>query len=331
MAGVSRQTVYAHFASRDALVGAVIDRAGAEFATEIDGAHLDTRTPPDALVGFLEIGWEYLRRYLPLLLNSTVSHPPRLDGDDPPHPVTKRLEQIIRRGRRTGDFDRALPATWLTDAILRLGHTAAEHVASGHLSAPKAAAMLRESALRLCGASVNRAVRRAMCAMPISRPIHGPGPSPWRMARMATVVRRHHRSYTRAVDERPPVVRLQIVVGIAQWHELVDAGVAGHAVLEPIDMVVLEPRPPSASLTGAHRLFPQQRDLLRGVRPSSEVGHVADVDAVGDHQLQHGLTQHLPSSRHGDGAEPGNLAGLALLNIAADQRRQIDPQHRRAH
>jgi hypothetical protein len=71
-AGVTRQTVYAHFPTRDALVGAIIEKAGAEALGALDAARLDTRAPAEALTGFLDIGWQFLRRYLPLLLNSTV-------------------------------------------------------------------------------------------------------------------------------------------------------------------------------------------------------------------------------------------------------------------
>ena len=152
-AGVTRQTVYAHFPTRDALVGTIIEKAGAEALSALDAARLDTRAPAEALTGFLDIGWQFLRRYLPLLLNSTVTHPHRVGPDDPHHPITTRLEQIIQRGQRAGDFDGALPPSWLADAILRIGHTAAEHQASGQLSPPKAAALLHESALRLCGAA----------------------------------------------------------------------------------------------------------------------------------------------------------------------------------
>jgi hypothetical protein len=49
-----------------------------------------------------------------------------------------RLEQLIRRGQRAGDFDRALPAGWLAAAVIGLGHTAADEVAAGRLTADKA-------------------------------------------------------------------------------------------------------------------------------------------------------------------------------------------------
>jgi AcrR family transcriptional regulator len=151
-AGVSRQTVYAHFPSRDTLVAAVLDAVGGEILAAIQAARLDTRIPSEALTGFLDIGWQFLRRYFPLLLDSPAAHT-RLVRDNPHHTVTMQVEQIIRRGQQTGDFDRALPAAWLAAAILGLGHTAAEQIANGQLSPRKAAAALRQSALRLCGAT----------------------------------------------------------------------------------------------------------------------------------------------------------------------------------
>jgi AcrR family transcriptional regulator len=151
-AGVTRQTVYAHFLSRDALVVALIEAARAEGLAAIDAARLDTAPPADALGQFLDISWQLLRRY-PLLLDSALNRTPRLDGSDPHLAVTARLEQLIRRGQRTGEFDRTLSASWLVAAILGLGHIAAEQVAAGRLTTSKAAAMLLDSTLRLCGAT----------------------------------------------------------------------------------------------------------------------------------------------------------------------------------
>ena len=63
------------------------------------------------------------------------------------------LERLIRRGQRTGDFDRALNAAWLAAAIVGLIHAAAGQVAAGRLTTNAAPAMLLESTLRLCGAT----------------------------------------------------------------------------------------------------------------------------------------------------------------------------------
>jgi AcrR family transcriptional regulator len=151
-AGVTRQTVYAHFPSRDALIAALIEAAREQGLAAIDAARLDTVPPADALGQFLDISWDLLRRY-PLLFDPALNRSPRLDGGDPHLAVTAGLERLIRRGQHTGDFDSTLPASWLAAAILDLGHTAAEQVAVGRLTISEAPAVLLASSLRLCGAA----------------------------------------------------------------------------------------------------------------------------------------------------------------------------------
>jgi AcrR family transcriptional regulator len=153
-AGVTRQTVYAHFPSRDALIAALLHATAAEIIAAIDGTHLDTAPPADALRQFFDICWQLVGRY-PLLLDPALTRTSPPDGDAVHAAATARLEQLIRRGQSAGDFDRTLPATWLAVAILGLIHIATELVASGHLTANKASPMLLESALRLCGAAEN--------------------------------------------------------------------------------------------------------------------------------------------------------------------------------
>jgi AcrR family transcriptional regulator len=148
-AGVTRQTVYAHFPSRDALIAALVQTAGAGTLAAIGSGRLDTAPPADALREFLDMCWELMRRY-PFLL--ALARVPQPDGDAVHEAATAKLEQIIRRGQGTGDFDRALSAAWLATAILGLVHTAAEQVTTGHMSAGETAALLLDSTLRLCGA-----------------------------------------------------------------------------------------------------------------------------------------------------------------------------------
>lgn len=148
-AGVTRQTVYAHFRSREALLAALVEIAAAEYDALLDAADLDTAPPPVALARFLDAGWQFLDRY-PLLLNATAARVPRPDPD--PHDVVPpRLERLIVRGQRTRDFDRSLPAAWLTAAVFGLQHTAAEQIAAARLTASEAAALCLQSTLRLCG------------------------------------------------------------------------------------------------------------------------------------------------------------------------------------
>ena len=151
-AGVTRQTVYAHFPSRDALILALLDAAGAETFAAIDAARLDTAPPAEALARFLDMCWQLLDRF-PLLLDPALIRIPRPSGPDPHDAATAMLERLIQRGQRTGDFDRALNASWLAAAIVGLIHTAAGQVAAGRLTTDAAATVLLKSTLRLCGAA----------------------------------------------------------------------------------------------------------------------------------------------------------------------------------
>ncbi len=156
-AGVTRQTVYAHFPSRDALAAALVEAASAEYAALLDDADLETAPPTDALARFLGAGWQFIDRY-PLLLNATAARLPRPDSD--PHDYAPpRLETLLRRGQRIGDFDPSLPAAWLAAAVFGLQHTAAAQVATGRLTTREAAALCLRSTMRLCGDSGHDALR----------------------------------------------------------------------------------------------------------------------------------------------------------------------------
>lgn len=152
-AGVTRQTVYAHFSSRDALIAALIESARTQGLAGLDAEALDTAPPTEALRRILDAGWDLVRRN-PFLADPAFKRVPRADGADPHDVVGELLERIIRRGQDSGDFDRALPPGWLTVAILELGHTAAEQVTTGRLTITEASAALWHSALRLCGARI---------------------------------------------------------------------------------------------------------------------------------------------------------------------------------
>lgn len=150
-AGVSRQTVYAHFSSREVLIATVVNVERALSITAVEGAHLQRMAPIDALREFLDISWQLAARF-PLLLDPALARTPDPQGADPHRRVAVVLERIIRRGQRSTDFDRQLPVTWLAAATIALGHAAAEQVARGTVDAAKAAKLLETSLLRLYGA-----------------------------------------------------------------------------------------------------------------------------------------------------------------------------------
>lgn len=147
-AGISRQTVYSHFPSREALLDALLARVTERVVDAIDAADLDTGPAADALVRFLEISWQAFEGD-PFLLH--LARPPKSPEQerDQHQPILGPLEQLIRRGQRTGEFDPNLPVSWLLSATIGLGHAAGEEVRAGRMTSDGAIATLSRSIPRL--------------------------------------------------------------------------------------------------------------------------------------------------------------------------------------
>jgi AcrR family transcriptional regulator len=143
-AGVTRQTVYAHFPSRDVLLNAVVDELTGETLQAIDALDFDHGSALDKLLGLIDLSWQGFEQH-PLLL-----HLPQVAGPDERHdPVIERFGRLIRRGQRTGEITRELSADWLVTALIALGHAGGAAVATGRLPAKKAGAALHTSIVRL--------------------------------------------------------------------------------------------------------------------------------------------------------------------------------------
>src|SRR6185437_16708413 len=148
-AGVSRQTVYAHFPSREALIDAVTGQAAAEFTVLLDGLDLDHAPPARALTSLLEAGWQIAARYPFLWLQPAVD--PGKDAERHA-PVLDRMLDIILRGQASGDLDASVSAHWLLTASLALGRAAEDEVQAGRMSIEQATRAMHQSVLRLTGA-----------------------------------------------------------------------------------------------------------------------------------------------------------------------------------
>jgi AcrR family transcriptional regulator len=147
-AGVSRQTVYAHFPSREALLDAVVERAAAEVAAAMDASGLDDAPPPVALTRLLDAGLQAAARY-PFLWDLPAVSPAE---DAARHrPVFDRMAEVIRRGQESGDFDSTVTPGWLLTAALALGRAAEDEVKEGRMTAEEAGHAVRHSFLRLFG------------------------------------------------------------------------------------------------------------------------------------------------------------------------------------
>jgi AcrR family transcriptional regulator len=150
-AGVARQTVYAHYHSREALLLAVAERARAEAVAAIDAVEPEHGPPLEALARLVPAWWSSVQRHARVL----EALAPSFTGSDQLHdfhaPILERIERLVRRGRRAGDFDRDLPVAWLVAAFLGLMHATADEVAAGRVTVSAAGRSLERSVPRLFG------------------------------------------------------------------------------------------------------------------------------------------------------------------------------------
>ncbi|MFF5289862.1 TetR/AcrR family transcriptional regulator [Paractinoplanes globisporus] len=147
-AGVARQTVYAHYPSRDTLVSAILEHVTGETIAVFDRLDIGGLAPPDALGRWVDASWQVLARY-PILLTEAVSRPPAADEPGRHQPITGLLVRILERGRADGQFDDGRPLSWQIAAIVALGHAAAQEVAAARMSLDEAGEAFREGVLRL--------------------------------------------------------------------------------------------------------------------------------------------------------------------------------------
>jgi AcrR family transcriptional regulator len=150
-AGVSRQTIYAHYPSRDALLQAVTQHVTAEVAQGLGGLDLDSGSAIDALGRWVDASWALVQRY-PVLLTPAVVASRGDDERERHEPVIGGLLRLIERGRRRREFDRTMPTSWYVAAIIGLGHAAGQEVVAGRMTPARAGAAFRESVLRVCRA-----------------------------------------------------------------------------------------------------------------------------------------------------------------------------------
>ncbi|MCG5458633.1 TetR/AcrR family transcriptional regulator [Micromonospora sp. PSH03] len=148
-AGLTRQTVYAHFPSREHLMAAIVDRITDDAVAAMDAAEPDTGAAADALIRVLEAGAQIAARY-PVLVQQIAALPVSPDVDVARHaPVAERITRVIQRGQASGEFDRGLPADWLAAITIKIGHAAGEEVDAGRMTHAEAADALRTALLRV--------------------------------------------------------------------------------------------------------------------------------------------------------------------------------------
>ncbi len=144
-AGVARQTVYAHFSSREALLSAVAERALAQTLQAIDAAEPERGEPHEALERLTTAWWESVARHARVLEALAATLPSRHEVHAFHAPVLSRVEALAARGDFKG------PPGWLATGFLALMHAAADEVAAGRMTEAGAGDALKASIPRLFG------------------------------------------------------------------------------------------------------------------------------------------------------------------------------------
>jgi AcrR family transcriptional regulator len=147
-AGTSRQTVYAHFPTRDALIAALVDRATGRVLAAIDAADLDNGAADAALVRLLEAGWQAFDTD-PFLLHLAQPDVTAEQDRERHQPIMSHLELVVVRGQREGEIAPDLPVSWIIAAVLGLAHAAGEEVRANRMTSDQAVQALRVSIPRL--------------------------------------------------------------------------------------------------------------------------------------------------------------------------------------
>jgi TetR/AcrR family transcriptional regulator, mexCD-oprJ operon repressor len=146
-AGVSRVTLYSHFPTLEAAVGAAVERALSE--AKAATSDLDVSgAPPTVLADLVASHWESLARFRALYATAAeLLDPGELRSLH--DPLFATVGDLVRRGQSAGQFRADLPADWLIASTYALMHQAADELAAGRLSRRQVPRVLIESVLAL--------------------------------------------------------------------------------------------------------------------------------------------------------------------------------------
>jgi AcrR family transcriptional regulator len=148
-AGVSRATLYHHFENRDALLDALTERSIAEVTAAVRSARPGEGPAGDAMERVLRAAWQVVGRYRGLV----IVNPRCLARTELRRrlgPALEPIRSLLRRGRRSGEFDPDLPVEWTIGVITDLIHAASAQVSTGAMRPREAERVL----LRTAGAAL---------------------------------------------------------------------------------------------------------------------------------------------------------------------------------
>jgi AcrR family transcriptional regulator len=144
-AGVGRVTLYGHFQSRAALVAEVVAAAMRAGNARLEAVDLEG-DPPEALGRLLDASWEVTHRYGGLVLAAQAALPEAEFREAHDEPV-RRVQRLLRRGRREGSFRNDVPLDWQVMTIQGVIHAASGAVHRGEVAANRVPGLIRSTIL----------------------------------------------------------------------------------------------------------------------------------------------------------------------------------------
>lgn len=147
-AGVSRPTLYAHFATLPAVVEAAVARAVEVSVAALDAAEPGDGPAPAALERMLEASWVHLGAF-ENLARGAAEHLPSDQVERAHAPLIDRATELARRGQAEGAFRDDMPAAWLAHVYYALIHAA--RVAGHRIGRPAALEHLRTTVRAVFG------------------------------------------------------------------------------------------------------------------------------------------------------------------------------------
>jgi AcrR family transcriptional regulator len=127
--GLTRTTVYAHFASREELLEELLRGAIDETVQAIDGSDTGSGPADEVLLRVLAASWQRIGAHAALLDSAARALGER--ADELHAAVRDRLLDLLRRGRREGTFRRDVSERWMLTTYFALVHAAGRDVAVG--------------------------------------------------------------------------------------------------------------------------------------------------------------------------------------------------------
>ena len=149
-AGLGRVTLYGHFASRPALIDAVVGRVVERGELTLAAVDL-VADPREALTRLIHSSWELVDQSRSIITAAEGELSPERIRELHDHPAS-RVESLIERGRVEGLFRTDMPTSWLVAVLHQVLHGAGAEIASGRLDPTDAPRLITETVFTLLDA-----------------------------------------------------------------------------------------------------------------------------------------------------------------------------------